>query len=60
MNIDLNEYDYEVDAAREWLGIDDDRPLTFGDAAWMAVQLIGASAIVVGGGVLAGIACGVI
>ena len=53
-----NEYDDEIASAREWLGLDDDRPLTFGDYAWMAVQLISVSAFVVsmlfGAGLLIG------
>ena len=42
-----DEYDYEIDCAREWLGLDD-APRTFGDYAWMTVKLLGVSAIVLG------------
>ena len=55
-----DEHDFEVSSARDWLGLEDERPLTFGDYAWMAVQLAAVALFVVGGCVLAGIKTGVI
>jgi hypothetical protein len=57
-----NEYDYEVDQAREWLGLDEDadRALTFGDYAWMLVQFTSVSTFVLGLPYALGIIFGVI
>lgn len=52
-----DEYDYEVAAAREWLGLRD-KPMTFGDYVWMFVQLASVSAFVIGACLVAGVLIG--
>lgn len=43
-----NEYDHEITAAREWLGLDDEAPVTLGEYAWMLVQFLTVSITVAG------------